>query len=404
MSTEGGPHPGGDFSVGYADNGSRPSEEAIRKRLIDRRRQYDAAAEAARFSTRLRRRIFGAAVSRRKDAMAPAAQSRLAALRDKPIQAFCAMAILSSAVLAGAMLWFQANPENSRQTPFAEREMPVKPDLPEPSSLEADLQRVRDADGSSPNIQTTDGDRNSQKGPSAQTVSDPRQVSTGTGRSKAPPSALPAAAILDDAGLRVEKRGIGMPPTRSKEIIDPVAVALALRLPESAEASAKAPDGSALDTTFTGSLYSALPSMAETGLEKVTELSPVTGEGGDVPHQAGVMASLVEISNDEFGSTESSGELVAISPSILLRATDDEVAAQKPAGEKESAGTPSSRGTANASVNMRAEADNKGKIVAILSKGDTLEIVSCQGWCEVKDDRGRQGFVYESFIDRPNGD
>jgi len=399
MSTEGGPHPGGDFSVGYADNGSRPSEEAIRKRLIDRRRQYDAAADAARFSSRLRRRIFGAAVSRRKDAMAPAAQSRLAALRDKPIQAFCAMAIVSSVVLASAMLWFQADPENSRQTPLAERETLVKSDLPEPSGLEADLQRVRDADGSSPNVQTTDGDRNSQKGPGAQTVSDPRQVSTGTARSKAPPSALPAAAILDDAGLRVEKRGIAMPPTRSKEIIDPVAVALALRLPESAEASATAPDGSALDTTFTGSLYSALPSMAETGLEKVTELPPVTGEGGEGPHQDGVMASLVEISEDGLGSTESSGELVAISPSILLRSADDEEA-----GENESAGTPSARGTANASVNMRADADNKGKIVAILSKGDELEILTCQGWCEVKDDQGRQGFVYESFIDRPNGD
>lgn len=51
-------------------------------------------------------------------------------------------------------------------------------------------------------------------------------------------------------------------------------------------------------------------------------------------------------------------------------------------------------------VNMRAEPDNNAAVVSVLSEGASVEVFGCEGWCEVNAG-GQRGYVYESFLDRP---
>ncbi len=82
-------------------------------------------------------------------------------------------------------------------------------------------------------------------------------------------------------------------------------------------------------------------------------------------------------------------------------------AANVPPGDVEAATPPSGDAIAvtglaraKSAVNLRSSPDKDSDTVGVVPADAPLQIVSCEGWCEVVYN-GRRGFIYETFIDGP---
>ena len=396
--------------------GERPSEEAIRNRLIDRRRTFDEAEEGRRLANRFRQqmRARGSSASLSRRAMAPArAVSRaLEALQNRPIIAFAAAASLSAAILVPLALSSYAplpgemplpaattpthstttvqgeqsppsvrasfSPEPAHQpTEMADRRAPIARAAPDGSMFET-LESEEAAAAAKP----FDGPagKNAASSEGQDVADDPALLETASLREVGP--ALPGRAS-DGTG--------GSAAPEGQRSIDPAAAALALRLPnETSDALSTLP--TILDPATTGSIS---PDAAADGAsEDPTAAAP----------------------NAVMPGTETAGpakSFIAISPSILIATSDEEgsrsmgASAAGVAGDAKtsdpaasSAEVSPANGHATASVNLRAEPTNDGKIVAVLAKDEAVTVVACEAWCEVETASGSKGFVYEKFIAR----
>ncbi|MAU98025.1 MAG: hypothetical protein CMP81_19470 [Fulvimarina sp.] len=421
---ETGDRPSRDGENVVARNGEKPSEQAIRGRLIDRRMAFEKAEEDRRLINRMRRRLdarSGASVSGRTGAAPMAAIARAArGLRDRPIIAFLAAASISAIILVPlAVSSFAPLPgemPEPRKTAFRS---PTSADRPaEPDRLAAE----GPAETSPEFASATPQDGNGQPAPAASVQTDPatdgsrladRAVgeATLTARAEAPQVSDPAsagdrpdAALLDDVSLRRADAAApadaatavpGAPAAAPRETtIDPVAAALALRLPDKmAPQLLPLPD---LDTMATGAIGAVDPVATE--LEGTAP--PASSEIVPPSETAGAANGLVTVSPSILLSTrETDRAPAAAQPPVPAAGTEPAEAAGEEAAQQEAA-LPAPSGRATASVNMRAEPTNDGAVVAILAKGDAVTVVSCQGWCEIETTDGRKGFVYEKFIER----
>lgn len=423
---ETGDRPSRDGEAVVARNGEKPSEQAIRGRLIDRRMAFDKAEEDRRLINRMRRRLdgrSGASASARTGGAPLAAIARAArGLRDRPIIAFLAAASISAVILVPlAVSSFAPLPgemPEPRQTAFRSPTAADRPAAPVRLAAEGPAETSQEFAAATPQ------DGNGQPAPAAGVQADPATdgssladraagEATLTARAEHPQAIeqasagdRPDAALLDDVSLRsaataapadaATATDISRPPAEApgETSIDPVAAALALRLPaEMAPQALPLPD---LDTMATGSIGSASPIATE--LEG--SAPPASTETAPPPATAGAASGLVTVSPSILLSTGETDEApAAATPPVAAAGTEPaEAAGQKPSPQE--AALPATTGRATASVNMRAEPTNDGAVVAILSKGDPVTVVSCQGWCEIETADGRTGFVYERFIER----
>lgn len=95
----------------------------------------------------------------------------------------------------------------------------------------------------------------------------------------------------------------------------------------------------------------------------------------------------------------------AVVPSVVTPIVSEEGPAPSSDAPAEVPLSSSSAGVQNsvvakAHVNMRARPLNEATIVAVIPKGDTAVLRSCDGWCEVEF-AGRSGYVWKDFLDRP---
>ncbi|MBO0904199.1 SH3 domain-containing protein [Jiella sonneratiae] len=417
--------------------GGRPSEEAIRNRLIDRRRSFETAEADRKVRNRLRQRLRrSAALPFLPRGGGPEGAVRIGgrigrAMRDRPILAFCATVSLSAAILVPLAL-------SSFEPLTGERPLPptILGETGGPT-----LQKSAPSDD--PQLAATTG---AEAKPSIFEALEKEEASLGgrTGWKPAAPAASPGsqptaagANILGSTTLRQAASagplfaGGSKPANAAAEVatgpdaapaisngapaIDPVAAALALRLPpEPAEGGGSA----------------ATPDPLTTG-----GIAPTAGDAATADTMQAASANAAA-TVDAAGTA---GNFVAVSPSILIAsgrpvaatgaateiganpASDPaaDAAGAEPAAEagggsdeapprsddaapanREAALSPAAKGSATASVNMRAEPTNDGRIVAILAKGDPVTVVSCKGWCEVETAAGQKGYVYEKFIAR----
>lgn len=69
------------------------------------------------------------------------------------------------------------------------------------------------------------------------------------------------------------------------------------------------------------------------------------------------------------------------------------------APEGGAAAASTTRATANSWVNMRAGPDNGAAVITVVAEGATVNIIECDGWCNVVVD-GVEGWIYQSFLNR----
>jgi hypothetical protein len=79
---------------------------------------------------------------------------------------------------------------------------------------------------------------------------------------------------------------------------------------------------------------------------------------------------------------------------------DDDAAAAAPKKSATAASPAPSPGKAKVlmAVNMRAKPDNDSPSIKILGAGAKVQVVKCDGWCEVVAD-GKRGYVFKKFLD-----
>ncbi|MBN8996354.1 MAG: SH3 domain-containing protein [Rhizobiales bacterium] len=103
----------------------------------------------------------------------------------------------------------------------------------------------------------------------------------------------------------------------------------------------------------------------------------------------------------------SGGQVLAYAPTPR---PDDPVARSFFGKGDDNAGTPAKKSTASIpapspgkakvlmAVNMRAKPDNDAPSVKILGAGAKVQVVQCDGWCEVVAD-GKRGYIFKKFLD-----
>ena len=393
------------------ENGERPSEEAIRNRLIDRRQAYERAEQHRRLVNRMREQLRPGPVAGLpgRTIRLPLAVGRktLRGLHERPIVAFVAAAALSAVILVPlSVASFEPFPgdlkkptrlaaEANRVADPAPDQAPFAASNPGSPPPESRFDTAEAASPLNPAIQTSRPDsakaerlNSGETAPSENAA--PVQSASGSPQQQ---TTNPDLSPNDALRLATAPKSEEMVETLSgRQIIDPVAAALALRLPAE---PAIADQG--LDPVSTGSI---LPSAQTSNTPTVSAIT----------------------------TAEPMSEFVVLSPSILIATGDrrpagspdaagpnpqptDEAAVDNegnsasfsapdaPAANPEVTRVASTAGRANSAVKMRATPANDGAIVAILAQGEALTVLSCKGWCEVETAKGQKGFVYETFID-----
>ena len=323
--------------------GIRPSEDIIRRRLVERRLAHEHARKQSGWFSRVRAgntsgsRMLGGRIGRR-----PTLTTRL---RERPVAAFLAATIFGIAMIGaiGSILRLDGtSDEGERASPQIAGNRAASPaDLgPDdisvgsttrspPGVIAADRPLLRDTTGALP--------------PS---------VATPTGARPASP-ATTAAGISNEA----------------------VAAALALRLPQDAQ---DAQDRSLQDPAVKdGNDPAEAPTLqseflATTGsITRAVTQKPVAPDqlAGELQEQAAALDA------DAAPSASVSAEATA--------ATDAEAA----------------KASVTANVNLRAKPDNDATVLAVLPKGRTVTVEKCDLWCEVSAD-GKSGYVFKSFVDK----
>ncbi len=415
---------GGVDEAKEAQHGERPSEEAIRNRLIDRRKAFDEAEAGRTLANRFRQKMRsdGASASWSRRALAPVrAMSRAAeGLRNRPIVAFVAAASLSAIILVPLALSSYAPLPGEEPLPAATtpahrivtaEAAPTPPLVTAASDRQSDMEPDETAEVRAPIAPPApDGSifETLEKEEVAASV-DP-SASPQAGKKAAAPAAAPTGAnavpgsdpaLLETTSLRKvapaltdgPTGGVGSANFAGAQSIDPVAAALALRLPVEPSGDVAAVP-TTLDPAITGSVS---PAPVEAGPAEEAAAAPDTEALG--METAGPAKSFIAISPSILIASEEAGRAAPVAAAPAAdNANAGRAADEAPASTASEAS--SAEGRATASVNLRAEPTNDGKIVAVLSKGEAVTVVSCKGWCEVETAGGAKGYVYEKFIAR----
>ena len=324
--------------------GIRPSEDIIRRRLVERRLAHERAQKKSGWFSRAKsgdtsgRRMLGGRIGRRAAFMTR--------LRKRPVAAFLAATIFGIAMIGaiGSILRLDGTPGAGATPQIASNRAASPADLgPDdisvgsttrspPGVIAADRPLLRDTTGALP--------------PS---------VATPTG-------ARPASPATTGASLSNEA----------------VAAALALRLPQDAQDAQDAQDRSLQDPAAKdGNDPAVAPTLqteflATTGsITRAVTQKPVAPDqlAGELQEQAAALDA------DAAPSALPSAEATA--------ATDAEAA----------------KASVTANVNLRAKPDNDATVLAVLPKGRTVTVEKCDLWCEVSAD-GKSGYVFKSFVDK----
>jgi len=81
-----------------------------------------------------------------------------------------------------------------------------------------------------------------------------------------------------------------------------------------------------------------------------------------------------------------------------VEAASDEAPADEVQTPSAFGGDPVGTVTIRSSVTMRAQPKRGGAAIGNLQRGEKVDLVACDGWCEVVAD-GKRGFIYKSFVD-----
>lgn len=346
-------------------SGGRASEAELLQRLAERRTDYEQMQAETRSTARFSR-IF----SRRKPAVTPAGnkpdrwepRGSVEGLRRRPVAAYLTMTLVSAvAVGAVALLAMASGGDAASNGPAA-----MTARSPE---------TVNSASAARTPVETA----------MTSSASDTRMAALETPRELA---AEPITVADTDARLRLTTEDLPKSAAdASAPASDAVAVALALRLPS---APSDAVTGMPVDLLTTGSITSLVgqrpivsapvvadgtPDMARWAIPDIHPASPVSEP------TAGYVAA-------EIAALETTAEEP---PAIeAVAGTDAETQAEPKARPKASV---------KVAVNMRSKPDNGAKVIAVLPKGRTVEVLGCKLWCEVSAD-GKRGFIYKSFVNR----
>jgi len=319
-------------------NRHRPSDELIRRRLVERRSDYDRRQADTGWLERL--------MSRKPATGGQASRNRLTLfgrLRRRPVTAYL-LATIGSVALVAAL-----------------------------------IPTLRDA---GPTARDDVAARTAQTAQDAQVTAERAAgVETATGR-----------ALLAETGGRLRPAIAAMPETLAqKPAMSEAAVqaALNLRLPPDADqiiAANENPDY--LSTTgsvsrIIGDAESIAPPVpGAIDLGAVAPLSPIVPQvpTADTPPTA------------NSAPVTADGRQIDAPASAAPQAGAIETAAVEPAPP-----VPDAR--VNASVNMRTKPENNATILSVLKKGTSVTVIECKSWCEIMVD-GRTGFVFRDFVDR----
>lgn len=422
---------------GTGDRGvNRPSEEAIRNRLIDRRKAFDAAEADRRLMNRLRQRLLQRAPGRsRPGRPLPGiglGTRTIRGLRDRPIIAFCLAASLSAVILVPLALSSYAPLPGEAPLPsmtggapevqtarlgaapppptgsrLANGEDEVADTAAKPSMFEALEREEAEEPGKSGQPKQSDGAVTGGESPRRATVSGAATSDADLIEGASLRQTTPAGQAAPIAGQPSAGPEAAAPDAGGAAQIDPVAAALALRLP--AEPVPMAGDTEPTpDPVTTGGIPSpALPgdvtSAAADGPASGTTAEADPSAPARAPSQAGGSAAVspsILIADTATPGTAAPAPNQAEADQPAEGDAPDASHAEPDAMARAGAASTGSKARATASVNMRSEPTNDGKIVAILAKGDAVTVLSCQGWCEIETASGAKGYVYEKFIDR----
>ncbi|HEY9056412.1 MAG TPA: SH3 domain-containing protein [Aurantimonas sp.] len=355
-------------------SGGRTSEAELLQRLAERRTDYEQAqaktGEGARFARFFSRRKPSAGLSRNKPNRWEPGNS-VEGLRRRPVAAYLTMTLVSAVVVGAVALLAMASGGDAASTG--------------PASMTA---RAPGAESATANAAA----RTPIKTAMTPSSSDTRAAMLEpAGEMAGQPITVPAAET--DARLRPTTEDLPQSAADARAPTgDAVAVALALRLPSApgeAATGMAAGAGVSADPLTTGSITSLI------GQRPIVAAPPGAAGTPD-------MARWAIPETDPAGPvSKPTAGYEAVETATLEPTAEEAAAIEAEAGanaETRPEAEPTTA-TVKVAVNMRAKPANGAKILTVLPKGRTVEIINCDMWCEVSAD-GKRGFIYKSFVSR----
>ena len=333
--------------------GIRPSEDIIRRRLVERRLAHELAQEKSTWFSLAKSarpgkgRMLSGRLGRR-----PSLTTRL---RERPVAAFLAATIVGIAMIGaiGSILRFDM--ASSGGGDASTRIASDEPSSPASGPRTSNAAAAIDANGSDEiSVGST-------------TRTAPEVVAARRPLLRETVGALPlsVAAASRAAGVSAAPKGPGI----SNEA---VAAALALRLPQDAQDQGSR--GPAPKESADAAVASVIPPdhLTTTGsITRAVTPEPVAPDqlAGELQEQAAAL--------DPGAKSPAVRSPEAMAPSVARIAT----------------------ASITANVNLRAKPDNDATILAVLPKGRTVTVEKCDQWCQVSAD-GKSGYVFKSFVDQ----
>ncbi|MCB8835990.1 SH3 domain-containing protein [Aurantimonas sp. VKM B-3413] len=380
----------GDSSRRQTTSGDRGlSNDDLRRRLIDRQDAHLRSQAEAGLTGRLTRwqeerkrpvtRLFVPRGGR---------PGGFAALRQRPVLAYLAAIILSGVIVAGlAMLLAGRDGHSLSAGPGASADSV----LTAAGGLDRPVATASSA-----------GEGVAPEAPPLPAKAQQPKPAGFAGEQRAT-DAGPVKPSSGEVGGRLRRTATDLPATSASEApIDPVAAALALRLPVDLTATGSVPGGASPSATRTG-----LPIPVEGGgvITIPPSVLPAVGQVAERPAEPeapAVDGLQPALPTAALGAGLSAADEESEAPEVA--ATTPAAPAASPGDETELAASTggSQNGRINTAVNLRESPEVASKVLAILPKGGTVGILSCNDWCEVEAS-GKRGFVFNKYVDRAEG-
>ncbi|MEF2553797.1 SH3 domain-containing protein [Aurantimonas sp. A2-1-M11] len=319
----------------------RPSEEAIRRRLVERRSDYDRRQADTGWSGRIDRLVPGRQPTGRLMRRPTTLFDRL---RQRPVTAYLLATIASVALVAIL-------------TPMLIGAYSTRGDAP----VMAGTAPATGASSPAAGRMAEDGE-------------------AGAGQAETGGRLRPAIAAMPET--------IARPPAMNDAA---VAAALDLRLPPEA--------AQIVATNENPDFFSTTGSVSRIVSDSDSIEPPAPG-AIDIDELAPLGPIVPQVPTARTPPSDDSAPLTADDMKIDARqAAETDAAAQatETAAIEPAEATPDA--SVNASVNMRARPENNATIVTVLERGTAVTVIACQSWCELSVN-GQRGFVFRDFVDR----
>ena len=376
----------------------RPSEQAIRDRLRNRRSLYELHRSMETPSMRLRRTVregYGPGGS--------AAGSREAIWRRHPVKSFIGVSLLLiGAIPLGAALLpagLLSDPASKPYMPMASLDR-TPSETPAIASLADDGAVIIAEKGGRLDSDALNGPAEVGETGSSDTQSKFADDIAVTSMAQSKANAL---------DLRFPDEPAASAPLPSNSTMSEAPPALADR--ELTVGSIRPRDDEPVAKTHLDGLVTALASRPQSEEASVGVLRSASPTANDVAaRERAEPAARHDNSSRPQPTASLESEASSSAPAIEPKRADgerpkDDGSKATLAAEGIASGTKSAASTAiaNANVNMREKPENEATILAVLGRGEAVTVVSCEGWCEVIAN-GTTGYVYSSFLDEPADD